>query len=280
VDESRTTPKRGWEYGLLGISLTMGIYFTTLGASGFGLLSNGVANIFDIKVGILGVGMIPAFFLLAKFRHKINASQLLPKLPLDNWPLSLLYVSIASAGFVTALTVSFPQPPAGSNQPFQIPVDHLLLFLSFLATAIPFYHGALTYMQRTASDVGRRTMFDFLVLLFEAFVILVLSVSSSSPLSFVTWLFILFFVDTLWMLISLHDGRTDPPPAVWLYLNVSMLLYVATGALLGVVQDDPTFLGVLAFVTVGRSIVDYLVAWPVYFPLRSAEKPPDSPRGN
>jgi hypothetical protein len=266
--ESRGSSKPGWEYGLLGISATMAIYFVSLGAGGFGLLSNGVANIFDIKVGIFGVGMVPAFFLLAKFRHKINATQLLPTLPHDNWPLSLLYVSIASAGFVTALSASFPQPTAGSNQSFQIPADHLLLFLSFLATAIPFYHGALTYMQRTASDVGRRTMFDFLVLLFEAFVILVLSVSSSSPLAFVTWLFILLAVDTLWMLVSLHDGRKDPPPAVWLYLNVSMLLCLATGALLGVVQDDAIFLSVLAFVTVGRSIVDYLVAWPVYFPLR------------
>jgi hypothetical protein len=254
---------------------TLSIFFVAVVVNGFGLLPSGItgSSSFDIKVSILGVGIVPAFLLLAKFRNKINSTELLPTLPMDNWPLSLLYVSIASAGFVTSLTVSFPQPAAGSSQPLQIPTDHLLLFLSFLATAIPFYHGALTYMQRTASDAGRRTMFDFLLLLFEAFIMLVLSVSSSSPASFVTWLFILFAVDTVWMLVSLHDGRKDPPPAVWLYLNASMLFGLATAALLGVVQDDPIFLGTLAFVTVSRSIVDYMVAWPVYFPLRAKAAP-------
>jgi hypothetical protein len=222
---------------------------------------------FDVKVLVVGIGIVPAFALLGAFRSRIDTAQVLAVPSLDIWPLSLLYVSIASAGFITSLTVSFMLSGAVNSQP-QFSAEHYLLFLAFLATAIPFYHGALTYLQRTA-DSGKRTMVDFLALLTEAFIILVLSASSADPSLFVTWLFVLFTFDIGWLLFALSDHRKDPPPAVWLWLNISMSLFLIVGLLLGIVSGALAFLLMLALVSVGRSVVDYAVAWPVYFPLRN-----------
>src|SRR5437867_9885366 len=99
LEENRGSFKPGWEYGVLSILATVLIYFFALIGSHFGLFSTGIdgVSVLDIEASVVAIGMLPSLLLLAKYRKKINTTQHLPNLPVENWPLSLLYVSIASA---------------------------------------------------------------------------------------------------------------------------------------------------------------------------------------
>jgi len=219
----------------------------------------------DEKIITITVGALAALAILVSSRKRMRVEAVeVPAMEIG--PLSLLYVSLASAGLVTALNVGITPSTITGTIPLGSAVERLLLLVAFVATAIPFYHGALTYLHRTSINANRSTMVDFLVLMLEAFVILLLSTSSSSPILFVTWFASLSAIDVLWLVFALKGKRSDPPPAIWLYLNVVMFFFLLAALYLQVVSDSVTFLFALALTSVSRSVVDYTVAWRHYFP--------------
>jgi|GEM_PF-6616272 hypothetical protein len=257
MSQDSLTSKHGWRYGALSIVLAFVVYFVAIFASG--VLSP------DGRVVIEATGACIAILVLAYSQRGVrNDVSEVPSM--DIGPLSLLYVSIASAGFVTALTVAVTSSVATGTLPLSSEAERLLLLISFIATAIPFYHGALTYLHRTSINANRSTMVDFLALMFEALVILLLSTSSASPIPFVNWFSTLLGIDILWLLFALKGKRSDPPPGVWLYLNVIVFLFLLVGVYLNVVSDSLIFLSSLAIVAIFRSVVDYALAWSHYFP--------------
>ncbi len=252
------TPKiAGWVWGVVSVAITFAACFVAYVGQ---LTHQSIFNELFIS-SLTTTGAIVSLCLLALLRKTIDTKRPRARQRHEIEPLSLLYVSIASAAFVSA--ISFVTS-SGMNA-LSISLERYLLFFAFLSTAIPFYHGALAYLQRIAADQAQRIMGDFLLLLAESFVLLLMSASYASPSYFVVLLLGLFILDTFWVFHALKDGRQDTPPAVWLYLSLIMIVYVGAAPILGVSLGSLEFLLGLTLVSLGRSTVDYIVAWSVYF---------------
>lgn len=255
---SRAAISGGIRYGLASLVLTILLYAV-------GWVATMQNSDTGLKVAITTAGVLPSFALLARFRKKLH-EKLEYIASVHVGPLSLLYVGIATGGFVTSLTTAFRE-----ESPFAVSQTKFLMFLAFLTISIPFYHGALTYLQRKTSEVTKRTV-DFLFLLIEASVILLMSASVSAASVFVTWMGLLLAIDVIWLLIALSDKRVDPPPATWLWINLGTLLFIIISWFgFGIALDSIEFLSGLLVVSVARSITDYAGGWNVYFPTPTDE---------
>lgn len=201
------------------------------------------------------------------------------KRSVDN--LQRLYTVVVSL----AITESLRRLISGVNGTSTVPSDysHWLMFISLLATLIPFYHGANRYLDATYVTGERQAkraalMVDFLALFAEGLLFFALGSSiPSGPVFFYTFLAGLYFFDAMWVgstqLTAAHEDDKWPGYRVWALVNVAaaslLLLMMWTKIFTGgssIWRSEMAGNVAPMLVAVGRTIFDYVKVWPFYYP--------------
>ncbi|OSZ74615.1 hypothetical protein [Hydrogenophaga sp. IBVHS1] len=156
----------------------------------------------------------------------------------------------------------------------------MLLFVAFLATLFPFFHGALrhlddVYIENENAHVSRSALIiDFALLFMHALVFLALSQLLKKPSDF-AWLLIgVLTVDVVWGLFTsfgASSGSKLSAEAKWTIINfvfiVVVLAYlVANDIYVGSMESPIRLAGLLAIAALARSVIDYLWCRDFYFP--------------
>lgn len=157
----------------------------------------------------------------------------------------------------------------------------MFLFVAFIATLFPFFHGALrhlddAYIENNNQNIKAGALIvDFLLLFLHALTFLVLSQLLKKPTHFAWFLIGVLAIDVVWGVFS-YFGSSSNTQALsaeskWTVINIVFIAVVASYL---VSQDaylnssfDPFKLSVLlAIACVFRSVVDYIWCWRLYFP--------------
>lgn len=181
-----------------------------------------------------------------------------------------------------ALTVALEDISAtGSGQTSLLSsVDAVLLLVAFIATLLPFYHGALrhldvTWIEKEGRDVKSGALLaDFVILFVEGCLFLLIARQLSSPFHFGAGLAALLAIDVIWGVVA-HAAFTQPgaDKAEWKWVQNNVVAVIALLALLFSVktwvaqpaQVTWTVVGLL-IVALVRTIVDYVRSWDFYYP--------------
>ena len=156
----------------------------------------------------------------------------------------------------------------------------ILLFIAFLATLFPFFHGALRHLDDTFLENPNPNlktgalMIDFALLFLHALAFLVLSQLLKKPADFAWFLIAVLTIDVVWGLFTLFGSTVAgkfSPESRWTIIN--FLFIAATSFYL---IDQEIYLGAPAvpdklawLVAIGcvvRSTLDYLWCRDLYFP--------------
>ena len=189
-----------------------------------------------------------------------------------------LYSVIAGLASVTAVKFLVSPNNVEIRNPFSIPLIDLLSFLLFFCFIIPFYQGAITYLHDTYDSKHHGKKFDILVdflhLLAEGMVFYAISASLIDILLFLSWLFVLIFIDTLWITsIILRSGMPSPEikrtRIVWMLLNLGSFLFLLFMWILyttnpNIVVSIQGYV-ILFFFSLLRTILDYIFTKSFYF---------------
>lgn len=151
----------------------------------------------------------------------------------------------------------------------------ILLFITFLSTVVVFYHGMNRHLDDTFV-IGPRTIPHRLPLLFDIFVFLVegcLLVAMGSAINsprvfFYTWTGLLV-VDILWGLIVFLVVR-NRAHLRWIANNI---VHVGIAWLFWLVLF-PRNVVYVAVIEILRTVIDYALNWPFYFPTVSKTSKP------
>jgi len=157
------------------------------------------------------------------------------------------------------------------------------MLVAFLATIIPFYHGAMrhldeTYVARDGKDMRAGGLLsDFVILFVQACLFFVFARTLPSAHAAAISLLVLLAVDVAWGLtvaLLIRRNRRVPMAALkWVPINLiavamlTVLVAVDTGAPPSGHVDQPMAYA-LAGVSLARSIADFAVSWSFYFPPR------------
>jgi hypothetical protein len=165
-----------------------------------------------------------------------------------------------------------------SRTPIPIKPNLLLFFLSYLATLIPFYHGALRHLDARYIDIGSANpqslalLGDFLVLFFESCIFFALALLLPSPGYYTLALVALLVVDAIWGFISRVAFPSAKPESHWAYVNVitAVVLVVVLALMHGFPlipgASSPALAVVVFAISLGRTVIDYRWTWDFYFP--------------
>lgn len=156
----------------------------------------------------------------------------------------------------------------------------VLLFVAFIATLFPFYHGALrhlddAYLENDNAHIKDGALvIDFILLFLHALVFVVLSLLLHRPTHFAWVLVALLAVDVVWGVFT-HFGSSShgslTAESKWAIINI---FFVGAGAWYLIAHDihlqelaEPIKLAIpIAFTCVIRSVVDYSWCRKLYFP--------------
>jgi hypothetical protein len=171
-------------------------------------------------------------------------------------------------------------------------VDAVLLLVAFIATLLPFYHGALrhldvTWIEKEGRDVKSGALLaDFVILFVEGCLFLLIARQLGSPFHFGVGLAALLAIDVIWGVVA-HVAFTQPgaDKAEWKWVQNNVVAVIALLALLFAVRTwvaqpaQATWMVVgLLIVALVRTIVDYVRSWDFYYPadvpLRDDERGP------
>jgi hypothetical protein len=152
----------------------------------------------------------------------------------------------------------------------------LLLCLAFLATLLPFYHGALrhldvTYAESDGSGFEPKAgafLADFILLFFESCLFIVLAVKITEPVGFALVYGTLLLFDCLWGFLAHLAFSRGSQELVWAKINiitVGVLLWFLYTQGLFESLTTPVNLRTIALmmfiISVGRTIFDYWLSW-------------------
>ena len=149
---------------------------------------------------------------------------------------------------------------------------HVPLLAALLVLLVPFYQGALLHLD---AKYGRGTvrrhptfvlLVDFVGLFFEAVVIVALATSVGDVYSFVICVAVLLAIDVVWATVAWQLDGESVQLGSWILVNLTTLVVLGLGVLVGVWIDYPE--GVLTtaimLVLLARSGVDYRKNWDFY----------------
>lgn len=167
----------------------------------------------------------------------------------------------------------------------------LPLFLAFLVTLIPYFHGALRHLDRTwieNADTATpdRMMIDFIALFAQVCLLFLLGKFELSPRPFLVTLILLLLLDSIWAAISTglewfhfpslrtgkgaiaHVFHWEGGLRSWFWTN---LVIAAVGLAMLYIFDrtdaDPlTISWIICLLCVVRTVIDYTASWNFYFP--------------
>jgi hypothetical protein len=198
--------------------------------------------------------------------------------------LQMVYGFIIASAIGIALTKLVVNPATQAPDLTRLFTEGGLLFASFIATVVPFFHG----MNRHLDDVYalRRTpktprgphppprpgaiMLDLFVFVVEAGLLYLLASAILNRQSFFLLFSTLLGVDVLWAFITWLITRSKA--INWVAVNIVALLAVLVGR--GLTQLSPeSLLILLTSIVLLRAVCDYLVNWQFYFPLEEEAQP-------
>jgi len=161
-----------------------------------------------------------------------------------------------------------------------VTLNSLLLFIAFIATLFPFYHGALRHLDDAYIENENQhikdgaLVVDFLLLFFHALGFVVLSLLLKKPGHFAWVLVALLAIDVIWGVFahfassSMHGLSAE---SKWTIIN---FVFVGAAVWYLVVHDvylmelpDPVKMSIpIAFACLVRSLADYVWCKAFYFP--------------
>lgn len=159
-------------------------------------------------------------------------------------------------------------------------IPSVLLFAAFVATLLPFYHGALrhiddAYIESEGANIKDGALVVDLILLFiHGIVFVVLALLIGHPDEFAWVLVALLFVDVLWGVFAHFAVSTSSGLSAelkWLVINVIAVFLLALYLVTHNVHFVDTagtmpLVVVIVSVCVVRSTIDYLWCAKFYFP--------------
>lgn len=156
----------------------------------------------------------------------------------------------------------------------------ICLFIAFVATLFPFFHGALrhlddAYIENKNSHIRDGALvIDFVLLFIHALAFLVLSLLLKKPNHFAWGLVTIFSIDVIWggfTHFAASSRNTDTAEFKWTVIN-----FVFVGAIGAYLVKNDIYLGDMAepiklavpivFIAILRSVVDYVWCRDFYFP--------------
>jgi len=114
-----------------------------------------------------------------------------------------------------ALSLAVVQLVDETNGLLSITITKVLLFVSFIFTLIPFYHGALrhlddAYLENKNSHIRDGALIiDVMLLILHGMVFVVLSLLLNNPIQFAWSLIVLVAVDVLWGVYAYFGSSTQ-----------------------------------------------------------------------
>jgi hypothetical protein len=152
--------------------------------------------------------------------------------------------------------------------------------VAFLATIIPFYHGAMrhlehTYVERDGRDVREGSLLaDFIILFIQACLFFVFARTLVDAHAAAVGLLVVLAVDVVWgvavALLLRKNRRAELAAMRWVPINVVTVVVLSIAIAL---DRSPPVAGhvdavgyVLMTVAILRSTVDYAASWRFYFP--------------
>lgn len=162
-----------------------------------------------------------------------------------------------------------------------VETQSLLLFIAFIITLFPFYHGALrhlddAYIENDSSHIkDGALMIDFLLLFFHGMAFVVLSLMLKKPGDFALVLISVLSIDVIWGAFTYFGSSAKGSVAEgrWLLINVATVLI--SGICIPVFGLDMLSLTnevsykvawVIFGVAIVRTFADYASCWKFYFP--------------
>jgi len=177
----------------------------------------------------------------------------------------------------------------------------ILVFVSFLFTLIPFFHGALRYLDMSYITQERHVqsyalIFDFCVLFAEAVLFFVLAWLSFNRDAFYTVLSVLLVLDIGWVSLcrfttnkrpwhrssderpySDPAGKEDPGFAKWAVVNTVALAAIVVSVWSHLWSSEVAKNVILMSIAVARTVYDYLSVWDFYYPPDDIPAPRPAP---
>lgn len=157
----------------------------------------------------------------------------------------------------------------------------LLLFISFVATLFPFYHGALrhlddAYIENDSAHIKDGALIiDFVLLFLHGIAFVILSLLLTKPGHFAWVLVALLTIDVVWGLFAhFASSARGKHTAEWKWTSIN---FVFVGLAVWYLIDNEIFMKDLsnpiklsfpiAFACVARTVVDYIWCRSFYFPV-------------
>jgi hypothetical protein len=164
-----------------------------------------------------------------------------------------------------------------------IPISrqHIWIFLTFVVTAIPFYHGAIrhlyaTYVEEGGSKRVKRgaLLLDFAILFTESGLFVALAYLIQSPAAFVALFILLIFLDSIWGFIavtSIAGTQAQSAEKTWALINVVYFIVLLIGYFSFDVGSqgfswEPRHTYMLLATAFLRTVIDYFFSWDFYYP--------------
>lgn len=168
------------------------------------------------------------------------------------------------------------------------PWHSIPMFTAFLATLIPFYHGAVrhledTYIEKRGANVRSGALLaDFLMLFIEGFILIGIARLLPQPLLAAWGLVALLSFDAVWGLAvyaAFFRVRESGAEISWAVINSVAVPIVAI--YFGLMWKSQLAVNLGAALFVLRTVVDYQQSWRFYFPRPSQVRsgPLQSPSG-
>lgn len=161
-----------------------------------------------------------------------------------------------------------------------VTVSSGLLFIAFIATLFPFYHGALRHLDDAYIENSNRhikdgaLVIDFLLLLLHGIAFVLLSMLITVPNHFAWALVVLLSIDVIWGLF-VHYGPSsrDEQTAEWKWTIINFVFvafaawYLIAHHIYMAPMSDPLILSIpIAIACTVRTLVDYIWGKDFYFP--------------
>jgi hypothetical protein len=155
------------------------------------------------------------------------------------------------------------------------------MFLIFIITAVPFYHGAVRHLYATYVEKGGSKrikngalLIDFALLFAEGGLFIGLAYLVQSPPAFLGLFLLLIFLDSVWGFLAhttLTGSQAQNAEKTWALINVIYFVVLLVGYFSFDVGGDGFIWHTrMSYMLLGtaflRTVLDYYLAWSFYFP--------------
>ncbi len=192
--------------------------------------------------------------------------------------LQRLYTIVAGLSLTTAvahLVVPDPESRAVVHiAQISINADVLPMFITFVMTIVPFYHGANRYLDHAYvfmdSGVAPRplvAMLDFGFFFSQALIFYSMGLGITAPTAFYGLYVIILLVDVMWIsLVYIAHNAAFNDVRTWLVINTITLAIAFVMLNTPVLPEDVTRWSFLAVLSIARTVLDYGLNWGFYWP--------------